>query len=72
MPQKKLNFKGRCAVDTEYGVYEHTPGKWAYYIVIAGRNISDGGFMSYEEAESVLNDLLRRYNIGPLPVSPVE
>ena len=67
MSQKKLIFKGRCAADTEYGVYEYTPGKWAYYIVIAGCNTSDGGFMSYEEAESVLNDLLQRYNITPLP-----
>jgi len=68
MSQKKLEFKGRCAADTEYGVYEYTPGKWAYYIVMAGHSISDdGGFVSYEEAESVLNDLLRRYNITPLP-----
>lgn len=68
MSQKKLKFKGRCAADTTYGVYEYTPGKWAYYIVMAGCTISDGGgFVSYEEAESVLNDLLRRYNIAPLP-----
>ena len=25
MSQKKLKFKGRCAADTEYGVYEYTP-----------------------------------------------